>query len=117
MYRKRQIGSWGEEVASNFLMQNGYEIVKRNFVCKQGEIDIIAKNEEYIVFVEVKTRSYTFFGNPVEAVNEHKQKNISKAAKYYLYKNWLQDCFVRFDVIYIYIMKNGYKVNHIKQIM
>ena len=117
MYKKHQIGKFGEDIATQFLIENNYEIVGRNFNCKQGEIDIIAKEQGYLVFIEVKTRSYVFFGNPIEAVNIKKQKNIYEATKYYLYKNKLEDVFIRFDVIEVYIMGDSYKVNHIKQVV
>lgn len=116
MYENREIGKWGESIAANFLEQNSYKIIDRNFRCKQGEIDIVAKNKEYIIFIEVKTRSYIFFGNPGEAVDKRKKKNIYHAAKYFLHINKLEECFVRFDIIEVFIKKNYFKINHIKQV-
>ena len=116
MYENREIGKWGESIAANFLEQNSYKIIDRNFRCKQGEIDIVAKNKEYIIFIEVKTRSYIFFGSSGEAVDKRKKKNIYYAAKYFLHINKLEECFVRFDIIEVFIKKNCFKINHIKQV-
>ena len=112
-----EIGKIGEEVALRYLKQKGYEIIDRNFYCKQGEIDIITSFEEQLVFVEVKTRRSIYFGNPAEAVNEIKQKHRYQSAKYYLHIKNMENMNVRFDVIEIYIFKNRCKVNHIKQII
>lgn len=117
MYKNHYIGNLGEDVSAKFLIDMGYEILERNFHSNYGEIDIIAKNEKYIIFVEVKTRSYIFFGTPIEAVNKDKQRKIYKTARYYLYKNNLLNSFIRFDVIEVYISKKSIKINHIKQIM
>ena len=98
---KRKIGSDYEEKAVRYLENSGYIIVERNFYCKQGEIDIIAKNGEYLVFIEVKYRRDDKKGYPTEAVNYNKRNRIIKAAKYYLYKNGYMEQAVRFDVVSI----------------
>ena len=117
MYKRHIIGKCGENIAIKYLKENNYKIIEKNFLCKQGEIDIICTNGEYIIFTEVKTRSNFLYGRPSEAVNKEKQKHMYKAAKYYLYLHKMDEYFVRFDVIEIYISKNKYKINHIKQIM
>ena len=98
------------------MEKNGYEILERNYRCRQGEIDIIAKEKQEIVFVEVKTRSNLCFGKPREAVDEGKQNHIYKTAKYYLYKHKLENSYVRFDVIEIYLKIDKYRLNHIKNV-
>ncbi|MBR3720614.1 MAG: YraN family protein [Clostridia bacterium] len=118
---KKAIGKFGEDVACKYLIKNDYEIIDRNFSCRQGEIDIIAydlKNKE-IVFFEVKTRTSFNYGFPSEAVNNIKQKHILNSVKYYLYCKGLQDCFVRIDVIEIVIDTNRtrYKLNHLKGVI
>ncbi len=113
---KREFGNIGEEISSKYLEKIGYKIIERNFNCKQGEIDIIAKDKNEYVFVEVKTRSNICFGIPREAVNENKQKHIYKSTKYYLHIHGLDNSFVRFDVVEIYFFKNKYKVNHLKNV-
>lgn len=117
MYKKQEIGKLGENLATKYLENLGYKIIERNFLCRQGEIDIIAHNKQEIVFIEVKTRTNLHYGKPAEAVTNIKQKHIEKSAKYYLYKNKLEKAYVRIDVIEIYIWNNKYKINHIKQIL
>ncbi len=115
MYIKKETGNLGENIAEHYLKQKGYIILDKNFGCRQGEIDIIAKDRKEIVFIEVKTRTSSKYGAPSEAVNKIKQKHMLKSIKYYLYIKNLAEEFIRIDVIEIYIKDNIYKVNHIKQ--
>ena len=97
---KRQLGTSYEIKAEEYLLQNGYRILERNFYNRSGEIDIIAKDGEYFCFIEVKYRTTKRFGSPLEAVDYHKQNQIRKVAQYYLMKNQLHDATpCRFDVI------------------
>ncbi len=116
MYIRHELGKNGEEAATEYLEKQGYEIIQRNFECRQGEIDIIAKDNEEYVFIEVKTRQTTKYGKPCEAVNERKQKHIWNATKYYLYLHKIENKPVRFDVIEVYKKKEKFYINHIKQI-
>ena len=111
-----ELGKFGEEKAVSYLENQDYEIIARNFSCNQGEIDIIAKDKNEIVFFEVKTRNSLNYGKPVDAVDNFKQKHIWKSAKYYLYKNNLLSAFVRFDVIEVYVKNNNIFINQIKNI-
>ena len=86
-YNKRQIGTEKEKLAGAYLEKNGYEIIEYNFRCRQGEIDIVAKDGNYLVFTEVKFRSTTRLGSALEAVNYKKQCRICKVADYYRYKH------------------------------
>lgn len=121
MYKRHEVGKKGEKLAAKYLEQNNYKIIKQNFRCRQGEIDIIAINkqgkEREIVFVEVKTRTSFQFGTPAEAVNKTKRQHIMKTANYYLYANNIKDKNIRFDTIEVLLLNNKYKINHIKQIM
>ena len=119
MYFRQEIGKWGENLACKYLEKNNYEIIERNFLCHQGEIDIIAKdrNQREIIFIEVKTRSNLKYGNPAEAVNKEKQRHIKQVAEYYIYKNNLTCLAIRVDVIEVYIQKQNCRINHIKQIL
>lgn len=99
-----------------YLEQIGYRIIERNFNCRQGEIDIIAKDRDEYVFIEVKTRSNIHFGRPKDAVNEQKQKHIYQSTRFYLYLHRLNNAFVRFDVIEVYFFNNRYKLKHLKQV-
>ena len=114
---KRQFGNIGEEISCNYLEKKGYKIIERNFNSRQGEIDIIAKDGEEYVFIEVKTRSSILYGIPREAVNEFKQKHIYKCTKYYLHIHRLDNTFVRFDVIEIYFIKNKCRLKHLKNVI
>lgn len=104
---KRSFGSMGEEIAVDYLSKKGYKIITQNYrFSKLGEIDIISLENEYICFVEVKTRTGTLFGMPSEAVNRKKQQNIIKLAQIYLKQNNLQGKNVRFDVVEVIVNKN-----------
>ena len=87
MSDNKEIGKLGEDLATKYLETLGYQIIERNFRCKVGEIDIIAKDKDYLVFIEVKYRKDNKKGIPAEAVNHNKRKKIIKATKYYIYKN------------------------------
>ena len=98
-WNRRSIGAEQETKVQEYLQTLGYEIVARNFYTKHGEIDLIAKKDGYLVFVEVKYRADGRFGAPEEAVDFRKQKKIIAAAQYYLYKNRISfDTPCRFDV-------------------
>lgn len=110
MENKRQKGAAYEQIAAAHLISKGYEILEFNYRCKMGEIDIIARDGEYLVFVEVKYRANSQKGNPLEAISMAKQKTISKCALHYMMMNHLSDVPVRFDVVGIL----GDKKEHIK---
>jgi len=109
------IGNRGEELAAAFLERNGLKIVERNFRCKGGEVDIIARDGKTIVFIEVKSRRTLTYGVPQLAVTPFKQRQISKAALTWLSKNRLHDTPARFDVIAI-LLENSYshQIEHIR---
>lgn len=116
MYKSEIIGKIGEEIATNYLKKNGIKIMKRNFYCKAGEIDIIAQDKEELVFIEVKSRTNCKYGKPSEAVNFPKQKHLFHAIEYYLYSKKMKNVKVRIDVIEVYIQQNKANINHIKNI-
>jgi putative endonuclease len=112
----KDIGALGEGIAETHLKNAGYAIKEKNFRCKCGEIDLIARNNGYICFIEVKTRYGTKFGLPAESVNYVKQKKIYKTAQVYIsYKN-IADSNFRFDVIEVLLNNdnNDFLVNHIE---
>lgn len=113
--KKKRIGKLGEDLAVIYLKRIGYKILERNFRCRVGEVDIIAKDVEEIVFIEVKTRTNNTYGEPSEAVDYIKKEHIIKTANYYLYKNKLYNKSIRFDVIEVFL-SNKFHINHIKQI-
>lgn len=104
------VGAIGETMAQKFLKKKGYKIVEKNFNTPLGEIDIIARIKDLIVFVEVKDRSTKKFGLPREAVTPNKQQKIKTVALLWLKKNNLFESKVRFDVVEII----GEIVNHIE---
>lgn len=98
---QRAVGTVYEKMAGEYLKRKGYEIVEYNFRCRFGEIDIIGRDGEYLVFCEVKYRSNEKLGHPEEAVDAKKQRVISKCAAYYLMIRRLQNIPCRFDVVSI----------------
>ncbi len=105
---KRTMGSIGEDIALKYLKENNYIILERNFrVGRLGEIDIIANKDEYICFIEVKTRSNTSFGFPSEAVNRKKQENIRKISQVFLKTKGLFKSFIRFDIVEVFVIRDG----------
>lgn len=99
---KRQAGSSRETEAASYLIGQGYQILERNYRCRQGEIDLIARDGPYLVFVEVKYRKNAGSGYPEEAVDARKQHRIYQAARYYLYcRRYGEDTPCRFDVVSI----------------
>lgn len=100
-------GRQGEEIAEKYLCQKGYEIIERNFRSQQGEIDLIARDKDFFVFVEVKNYSFRCHGSPLGAVRKSKRQSIIHAAETYLYKKNIKNTFCRFDVVSIYRRSDG----------
>src|SRR5512135_2759967 len=111
---KKELGKKGEEVALRFLKKKGYRILEKNYVCKLGEIDIIAKEKDTLAFIEVKTRTSTLFGPPELSVTPFKQMQLSKAALYFLKEKRLDDVKARFDVVSILLEPQGEKIELIR---
>ena len=112
----KEIGDFGESVAAEFLEKKNIKVLKRNYHCRAGEIDIIAKDGDCTVFCEVKTRHSSDFGTPAEFVDFRKQEKIMKTALYYTMRD---DIEMRFDVVEVFYTKKGdvmvvTKVNHIE---
>jgi putative endonuclease len=107
-------GELGESIATKFLEGLGYSIVKRNFhFGREAELDIIARDRDTLVFVEVKYRSNKNYGDPLLSITPAKQKKIRMAARGYLYVNKIDDCDCRFDVITIDATGESNLINHI----
>lgn len=108
---KRAIGAEYEQKACEFLENLGYEIVERNYHCRVGEIDIIARQGDVLVFIEVKYRKDLRMGSPFEAIDRRKQQTIRRVAMHYLYERHLSsDRPMRFDAIGIL----GENLKHIR---
>ena len=100
---KNEKGRLGEELAAADLESKGYMILVKNFRCKAGEIDIVAKRGNVMVFVEVKTRTGKGYGSPAEAVGDVKRCHMIKAAAFYMHKFNIRGMDMRFDVAEIYV--------------
>ncbi len=98
---RRLLGQAGETLAADTLQQQGYSILTRNYRTPYGEIDLIARHGDTLVFVEVKLRRSELFGPPQAAVNTAKQRHLKLAAQYYLNQQRHQDIKIRFDVVAI----------------
>ncbi|MDO5047905.1 MAG: YraN family protein [Anaerococcus sp.] len=98
MTYKKKVGDFGEDLASKYLKARSYKIMARNYTKPYGEVDIIARKGDVIVFVEVKTRKNRRFSNPRDAVTFKKQERIIKASQAYLIEKDLSEYLMRFDV-------------------
>ena len=115
MYVSHELGRIGENILADYITKLGYKVVERNFACNQGEIDIVAKDKEELVFIEVKTRTDISYGEASEAVTDTKKRHLINSIKYYIYKQKLENQPIRIDVAEVYINKGKVKVNYIKQ--
>ncbi|MFO8066145.1 MAG: YraN family protein [Bacteroidales bacterium] len=113
MAQFHETGKRGEEMAKRFLENGGHEILETNWRSGHHEVDIIAKKDETIIIVEVKTRKTNFFGEPEEFVTKNKQRLLIKAANSYILKNNI-DLEVRFDIISVLYSGSNHKIHHIK---
>ena len=114
MAQHNELGQQGEAIAKEFLLQKGYKILEKNWRYRRAEIDLIAKESETLIFVEVKTRSTDFFGQPEDAVTVKKEALMTEAAIAYM-RQINHEWAVRFDIIGIIITsKDQYKVQHIE---
>jgi putative endonuclease len=98
MTDKIKKGNKGEKLAAEFLQKKGFEVVARNYRFRRAEIDLIVRRDNWIIFVEVKTRSSSSYGEPEEFVDDHKTRNVFDAAEEYIYStDWHGH--IRFDII------------------
>jgi putative endonuclease len=102
-----ELGKKGEDFAVCYLEQQGYQILERNFRSSHGEIDLVAVEGVFLVFVEVKNYSFHSFGPPVASIRREKKASIIQAAKTYLFLKKIKDRFCRFDVLTIYRDESG----------
>lgn len=97
----RELGNEGEDIAAAYLESKDWLILDRNYFFEKAEVDIVATDRNYIIFIEVKSRSSTYFGRPEEFVTPQKEANIKKAAEAWVYERKMETAVVRFDVISI----------------
>lgn len=111
---KKEIGQKGENLAVDYLQNAGYTVLERNYRCKLGEIDIIARDNDTLVFIEVRSRSSLAFGLPQESINRRKRHQISKVALEYMIRRKLKNIPARFDVVAVSFEGRKEKVDLIK---
>ena len=117
--KSKTIGNRGEAIAEEFLRKKNYDILSRQYRYRDGEIDIVAKSEGILVFVEVKTVDLTYsgesaFGDPETWLTVKKQKFLRKSAEHYLWKNKVGEIDCRFDLIAVRIYADHEDINHIE---
>ena len=105
-----EVGATGEDRAADHLVRNGFRIVERNYRCKLGELDIVARDGSTLVFVEVRSRRDAEFGSALDAINVHKRRKVTKVAMFYLARRQPKFREARFDVVAI----TGPELVHIK---
>ena len=113
---KRGIGGVGENYAVKYLLRKNYKIISQNWTCRWGEIDIIARKEGKLIFVEVKLRTSDKFGNPSQSITAKKLKSLKHSIWRYLliYDQFDREC--RLDVITVCKSKGKYKLRHYKSV-
>jgi len=113
MAQHNELGKKGEQLAVDFLLKNNYDILERNYRFDKAEVDIIAKKDDILAVVEVKTRSSLDFGNPQDFVKPKQIKNLVKAVDEYVTENDL-DVEVRFDIVAIVKENKTYNIEHLE---
>ncbi len=115
---KTRTGQIGEELALKFLLKKGYKLIEKNFRCSLGEIDlIVSDSDKNLIFVEVRSKTDTLFGEPFETVGIKKQRRIYRLAEYYLNHKDIEEAPCRFDVISLLLDSSGklQKLEHIEK--
>lgn len=108
---KQELGRRGEALAAAALEKAGYTIIERNYRCRYGEVDIVAREAGDLVFVEVKTRRSRTYGHPAEAVGRRKQEHLLRVASHYLQNTSQPDVGCRFDVVAVHLDAGGRQKN------
>lgn len=112
----KDIGYLGESLAIKYLVNKGYSILEKNYRIKLGEIDIICRKNNILIFVEVKSRYTNNYGYPIESVTYSKQKKIINISKFYILTNKYYNSNIRYDIIEV-LLNNAnefYNINHIE---
>jgi putative endonuclease len=104
---RQGLGRTGERLAAGELLRQGYHVLEQNFRCSYGEIDLVAEDEQDLIFVEVKTRRGSAFGLPEEAVTLRKQRKIAQVASYYLDLHACSERSWRIDVVAVQLDRGG----------
>lgn len=108
-----RLGKQGEQAAAEYLQNQGYTVLEQNYRCPAGELDLVVRRGDVLVFVEVKTRRSLRYGRPCEAVNYYKKQHIIKSAKWYICQHRLAGLHYRFDVVEVLARAGDMSINHI----
>ncbi len=109
-----KLGKQGELFAEKYLRKNRFKILDKNYRCSLGEIDVVAREKDTIVFIEVKTRSSDFIAEPFESVGKKKQEKLRNLAEYYLAQKGYENYEIRFDVLSIVYEDKEFRIEHIR---
>jgi len=112
--KRSKSGSEGEKVAGEFLKKKGYKILKTNYRVSGSEVDLIARKDDVLCFIEVKTRGTDDFGLPEEYVDRRKRAKIIRAARIFASDDKFINCFIRFDIISVLYAEKKVEINHIQ---
>jgi putative endonuclease len=111
----KTLGAQGEELAVKYLRKQGYKVIQRNYQCRWGEIDLVARDKDTLSFVEIKSRSSSDFGLPQDSVDRFKQERIIQVAKAFMAEHHLNETIpARFDVVAIRLTPSGPEMELIK---
>jgi putative endonuclease len=113
MAQHNELGKKGEQLAVDFLLKENYKIIERNYRFDKAEVDIIARKDDILAIIEVKTRSTKDFGDPQDFVKPKQIKNLVKAVNEYVIENNLESE-VRFDIIAVVKEKKGFSIEHLE---
>lgn len=112
---RKVLGARGEDLAVKYLKKKGYKVIERNYRCQWGEIDLVAREGDTLVFVEIKSRSSSGFGLPQDAVGRFKQEKLIQVAQAYMAEHRLQETIpARFDVVAVQLTASGPNIELIK---
>lgn len=116
MNLKQHLGRYGEDRAASYLQERGYEIIDRNWRSQVGEIDIVAKDKDRLVFVEVKTRSGSGFGHPFEAITANKVARMRRLVADWCIVKQVSSVKVRLDAIAVMVTAGRVHIEHLKEV-
>jgi len=114
--KNKSIGKYGEDRATEFLQRNGYQVIDRNWRCQVGEIDIVARDVDCLVFAEVKTRTRVGFGHPFEAITSAKMQTMRKLVGEWCRAHHIASVQVRLDAISVLLSGGRVQIEHLKQV-
>ncbi|HOY67466.1 MAG TPA: YraN family protein [Candidatus Ozemobacteraceae bacterium] len=116
--RRHQLGAWGEAVAARFLEERGFVILERNVRTRYGELDIVAREGETLVFIEVRTKSHTTFGHPFETIDGRKIRKLQGMARWYLHARRLgEGTACRFDAVAVIGSEERCDIEHLRNVI